>query len=361
MIIGHGGNKQDLAGALGCDIDQIIDMSSNLNPLGPPKGIEKFICDNIAKIRSLPLPDAAGMRKGFARFHNIDESRVVPGNGTTWFIYTIPKALGAKRVLITGPTYSDYQDACIMHGVEYTYHFAKAENNFIPDLDEVSSLAQKADIVFICNPNNPTGALVEKQRIESLLQAHKDTLFVLDESYLPFVENAEEFSFIQDTGYKNVLVLSSMSKIFRIPGLRTGFLIAEPSIVEKIMDYYQPWSINSLAQAVIEHIFKFPEKIEPFYRETRDYIQKEKNYFYNGLKDAKGIHLIDSSTYFILACLTEGQDAKTFCEKIGQHKILIRNCSNFQGLSEQSVRFSLRKREENHQLLTCIKQALQNG
>ncbi len=99
MIIGHGGNIKDLAKTLGCANEDIIDMSSNLNPLGPPESIEEVIKDNLVKIRSLPEPDAVSIRKGFARFHGIDPAQVVAGNGTTFFIYTIPKALGSKKVL----------------------------------------------------------------------------------------------------------------------------------------------------------------------------------------------------------------------------------------------------------------------
>lgn len=361
MIIGHGGNKKDLAARLGCDIDEIIDMSSNLNPLGPPETIQEFICDHVEKIQSLPLPDASGMRNGFAHFHHIDSSRVIAGNGTTWFIYTIPKALESKRVLIVGPTYSDYKDACSMHGIEYDQLASKASDRFMPDMDQISSRAKDCDLVFICNPNNPTGSLIQKEQIEHLVKSQKNTVFVIDESYLPFVDNADQISFVGDMEYKNVIVLSSMSKIFTIPGLRTGFLSADPLIVEKIMTYYQPWSVNSLAQAVIEHIFEYPEKIEPFYQKTRAFIKEQKKYFYDSLKQVTGLELFDSSAYFILARLTGKENSKTLCEKIGQHKILIRDCSNFEGLSDQYIRFSLKNRNENQQLAQYIKQELKGS
>jgi len=360
MIIGHGGNKKNLAQTLGCTMDDIIDMSSNLNPLGPPETIEKIITDNLAKIRSLPEPDAISMRKGFAKFHGIDPGRVIAGNGTTWFIYTIPYALGSKKVLITGPTYSDYQDACLMHGIAFEHCFSTAEHDFRLDIDKISKMAQNADTVFICNPNNPTGSLVMKDQIEFLIKKHGDTCFVIDESYLPFVDQASEISFVSDTGYKNLMVLSSMSKIFRIPGLRTGFLSGSESLVEKIMSFYQPWSVNALAQTVIEHIFNHPENIEPFYRKTRDYIKEEKLIFLKSLENVQGLHLYDSSAYFILAGLTNKETSGRFCEKIGKDKILIRDCSNFKGLSDKYVRFSLKERQINERLSGLIKKAITN-
>lgn len=360
MIIGHGGNKKNLAQTLGCTVDEIIDMSSNLNPLGPPETIEKLILDNLIKIRSLPEPDAISMRKGFAKFHGIDPERVVAGNGTTWFIYTIPYALKSKKVLITGPTYSDYKDACLMHGISFEHCLAKPEHDFNPDIDRLSKMAENADTVFICNPNNPTGSLVLKDKLEYLIKKHEDTCFIIDESYLPFVDKADEISLVSDTGYKNLIVLSSMSKIFRIPGLRTGFLSGAKSLVEKIMSFYQPWSVNALAQTVIQHIFNHPDKIEPFYRKTRGYIKEEKHLFLESLKNVQGLHLYDSSAYFILAGLTNGVSSSQFCEKIGQDKILIRDCSNFKGLSDKYVRFSLKERDVNERLSGLIKKAINN-
>lgn len=359
MIIGHGGNIKHLAKLCDCAVDEIIDMSSNLNPLGPPETIEKFIIDNLVKIRSLPEPDAAAMRKGFARFHGLDDKSVVAGNGTTWFIYTIPIALGAGKVLIAGPTYSDYQDACLMHNIDFEHCLADDLNGFYPDIDEISKGARQADAVFICNPNNPTGSLIPKEKLIYLLKKHEKTVFIIDESYLPFVDQADQISLVTDSDeYKNLIVLSSMSKIFRIPGLRTGFLSSEQKIVEKIMTYYQPWSVNSLAQAVIEHIFDQPERIKPFYQKTRDYIRTEKQLFIERLKNIQGLHLFDSSAYFILARLTGRVRSKQFCERIGRHRILIRDCSNFSGLSDQYVRFSLKERKINERLADLVRKAL---
>jgi len=360
MIIGHGGNIRDLAKKLGCTADDIIDMSSNLNPLGPPDTIETVICENLVKIRSLPEPDAITIRKGFARFNDIDPDSVVAGNGTTWFIYTIPKALGSKKVLIAGPTYSDYKDACLMHDISFQHCLAQAKEFFRPDIDAISQMAQASDLVFICNPNNPTGSLISREKFDYLVKKYTRTVFVIDESYLPFVDEASDISMVSETRYENLIVLSSMSKIFRIPGLRTGFLTAAQGMVEKIMGYYQPWSVNALAQVVIEHIFKHPERIEPFYQTTRAYIKKEKQVFLEKLGNIQGLELLDSSTYFILARLTGEKTSAEFCEQIGRQKILIRDCSNFSGLSGQYVRFSLKKRPINDRLADIIIKVMKN-
>jgi len=358
MITGHGGNIRELAENLGCHVNDIIDMSSNLNPLGPPENIEKIISNNLDKIRSLPEPDALTMKKNFAKFYGINHSCVAAGNGTTWFIYSVPQALGSKKALIAGPTYSDYKDACIMHGVKVAHCPAEESNIFNPDIDKISAMAQQADTVFICNPNNPTGCLISREKLEFLIEKHENTVFIVDESYLPFVERAQDISMVKKLKYKNLIVLSSMSKIFKIPGLRTGFLSASKNIVEKIMTHYQPWSVNALAQAVINDIFDHPEKIEPFYQKTKKFITTEKQIFLEHLNNIQGIQLFDSKTYFILARLTNNTKSKEFCAEIARNKILIRDCSNFTGLSDAHVRFSLKTRQENLDLAKLIKQVL---
>ena len=358
MIIGHGGNKEALARDLGCDVNEITDMSCNLNPLGPPERVKTVIRENLDAIHSLPEPDAAAICAGFAAYHALDPARVCAGNGTTWFLYTLPHALGAKNVLILGPTYSDYRDGCRMHHIGHTHQISTPEAQFAPDLDTLAQGAKSADLVYICNPNNPTGALVEKEAILDLVKACPETDFVIDESYLPFVERANDISLVSETRFDNLMVLSSMSKIFRIPGLRTGFLSGAPDRIAKVMDQYQPWSVNALAQVVIRDIFDHPESIEPFYEESRAYTAAEKAWFEKELAHVAGIELVPGHTYFILARLTSGMKAPEFCRAVGRAKLLIRDCTNFEGLTDEFVRFSLKDRETNARLVGAVKEAL---
>lgn len=358
MIIGHGGNKQALASYLGCVPDEIIDMSSNLNPLGPPDFIEPLIRESLIKIRSLPEPDAKSMCRGFARFHSLNVEQVIAGNGTTWFIYTLPLALKSKKALIAGPTYSDYQDSCSMNRTGYVHVYSSPDTRFIPDLEKLANAAGKADIAFICNPNNPTGTIISKEKLIWLINKHPQTVFVVDESYLPFVNEAESISLVNETGLKNLVVLSSMSKIFRIPGLRTGFLSGSRPLLERVMNYYQPWSVNALAQEVVNYIFDHPDTIEPFYLATRKFISVEKEKFIGRLNGVTDLEIFESDVYFILARLSGNMRSDQFCRCIGEDKLLIRNCSNFEGLSDRYVRFSLKEREVNMRLADRIRETL---
>lgn len=357
MIIGHGGNKAALARELNCPVDEIIDMSANLNPLGPPEWIRSVMKENLAVLHSLPEPDARSMIQGFARFHDIDPDTVMAGNGTTWFIYTLPLALGAKKVRILGPTYSDYADACRMHGIEPDHWFAGPDKGFAPDAASVSDMVAGADLVFVCNPNNPTGVLLEPAFITDLLRRHPGVCFVVDESYLPFVAAGEQFSLIRSGMFPNLLVLSSMSKIFAIPGLRTGFLSGANPLIDRVMAFNQPWSVNALAQAVIKNIYDYPERIMPFYEKTRAYIQEEKRFFLKALAGLPGLEPVAGCTGFILAHLPQ-HSAPQVCRRVGRDRILIRDCSNFLGLDDRFVRFSLKDRATSLKLATSLQKAL---
>lgn len=358
MIIGHGGNVKALAKRICCPTEEIIDMSSNLNPLGPPKGFEAYLKENIEEIRSLPEVDAMGLIQAFSKAKDIDPARIAAGNGTTWFIYTIIPALKVKKVLICGPAYSDYKDACIMHGVKYTFVHSDEDFLFVHDLDRISDMAGNFDTIFICNPNNPTAGLIAKEDLVRLIKKHPETLFVVDESYLPFVHGAEELSLINNTELENLILLSSMSKIFTIPGLRTGFLTGDSKIINRVMNYSQPWSINALAQKGVIYLLERKEEIKPFLEKTRQFIKKERDNFSDNLRHTNGITLCPSQTSFVLAKLTGKLKADDLCQYIGDQKILIRDCSNFHGLSDKFVRFSLKTQDLNNRLVAFIKQAL---
>lgn len=370
MITGHGGNVNALAQRLGCSVDDIVDMSSNLNPLGPPTGLTAFLAANLNKICSLPQVDAGDMVEAFADRHNIDPARVMAANGTTWFIYTLAQALDVKKMLILGPTYSDYRDGCVMHNVAYDHAMATADNWFAPDLDMVAELldsnsfdpqsfdSQRIDTVVICNPNNPTGALVGKKPILDLVRAYPKVRFLVDESYLPFVEAADEITLVGEDRFANLLVLSSMSKIFRIPGLRTGFLCANPGVIARFMHYFQPWSVNALAQAAVTHLLGLDSDTEAFTASTRQFVDGERALFEKILADCQGIKLFPSHTCFVLGKLEPPMDAPTLCTLLGDRRILIRDCTNFQGLSSSFVRFSLKNRETNMALAKLLKQHL---
>jgi threonine-phosphate decarboxylase len=195
--------------------------------------------------------------------------------------------------------------------------------------------------------------------LDLLCSANPDTYFVIDESYLPFVHDGQKESML-NSGLANVIVLNSMSKIFRIPGLRIGFLRASENTIEKFTRYTLPWSANSLAQNAVIYLMENITEVETFIEETRTFIETEKKHFTQTFKDIPGIRIYPSTTSFLLARLFENYIAEDVCAYLLQSRILIRNCANFKGLSDRFIRIAFKTREINafleERLLTFFNQ-----
>ncbi len=354
MIIGHGGNIHELAHQLACDPKNIVDMSSNMNPLGPPPDLMEHLNTRLESIFALPEADAGRMKTAAAKWLGISANRLLAENGTTQFIYTLPRALKIKQALILAPTYADYADACRMQGVACDYIYTSAAENFTPNITALEQKIAGNDAVFICNPNNPTGRLVPAADLAPLCRRHPKTWFIIDESYLPFVLNSDKES-LMHTNLENVLILSSMSKIFRIPGLRVGFLIGHEKLIQKLSDYSMPWGVNSLAQEAVCYLLTQTSATKGFIESTRDFVAAERHRFVEYFRNLPKIRFFPSETDFLLAEL-KGLTADMVWTEMARHRILIRNCSNFNGLSDNFIRISLKNREENEKAADLLKQ-----
>ena len=355
MIQGHGGNIFAVAAQLGCQPQDILDMSSNINPLGPVPGLLEHLRTSLDMLCVLPDVDGQRAARALAHLLDIDEATVLPGAGTTQFIYAACQALASRTVLILGPTYADYQDACRMQGIEPDLLLATAENSFSHDFNLFDDILSRYDTVFLCNPNNPTGWLIAHNQLRELCHNHPAIRFIIDESYLPFV--AGEKSMGADLP-ENVAVLWSASKIFGIPGLRAGFLLARPKILLSFQNLRQPWSMNSLAQEAISYLGQQKDAVQAFLARTHQHIQHEKQEFCQILQ-AAGLTLYPSASSYILMKLLPGQNAATVSACLQEKRILIRNCSNFSGLDDQYIRVALKDTASNqrvaHELLACLK------
>ena len=349
MLSGHGGNIYEMARRLGCAPSELSDMSNNINPLGPPPGMMAFLKDNIEATTHLPEVDNKEIIKKFSKRFAIDPDCLLTGNGTTQFIYMIPRVLETKRALILGPTYADYADACSMHNVGPIIFVTEASDNFQPDISQLTKTIAGIDTVFICNPNNPTGALIPREELQWLCRSYPDTAFIVDESYLPFVNNNEEESMI-NSGLANVIVLISISKICKIPGLRIGFMTACAETINKFRRYLLPWTVNSLAQAAVRYLTSQETNVTEFINKTKLFFESQRKTFYEKFEHIPEIKLLPGTTPFVLIKLPDFLSAGSVCAQLARDKILVRNCSNFHGLSDQFIRISLKTREENRTL-----------
>jgi len=341
MIQGHGGDIYALARQLKCNPAEIVDMSSNINPLGMPPGLRDDLKENLESAGLLPEADGRTAIESMARLLEVNPDRMLAGGGTTQFIYNACPALKSKRVLILGPTYADYADACHMHGLEPQHYLLNAAQRFEADMDLLERTVAGFDTVFICNPNNPTAGLISIDGLHRLCQRHPQTRFIIDESYMPFVPARQSFS-MAHCGLRNVIVLWSVSKIFGLPGLRTGFLIADEEVRGAFKRFMQPWCVNSLAQAAVACLGRNKTAVQNFIEQTRLFLEKERHLFRERLTPCRSITLYPSVTSYILLELPGPMSAQGICDTLARRRLLIRNCSNFNGLSDRFVRVALK-------------------
>ena len=359
MTFGHGGNIYAIARQINCRPSDITDMSSNINPLGPPPGLLGFLKENIGKITRLPEIDSRETIHNYADFLGIAPERLLVGNGTTQFIYSIPRALESRNSIVVGPTYSDYQDALNRSLCKSRVLLSDELEGFQPDTDRISSRLDQIDTVYICNPNNPTGTLIPGEKLNRLFRDHQDINFVIDESYLPFVLNAENES-MMFAGLENVIVLLSISKIFGIPGLRIGFLIANPRVVEKMRQHQLPWNVNSMAQEAVRYLLENNDAIAAFLLKTRIYCERQRQQFHDILEVLPEMKPYPGKTPFILARLPNDLSADEVRNQLLKEMVLIRNCYNFQGLSDQFIRISLKTQETNRKVGAILKEMIRD-
>jgi threonine-phosphate decarboxylase len=314
-----------------------------------------FLEKNLKVITALPEVDSRRLIHAFAARYGVDPACVLAGNGSTQFIYAIPLALNTRSALIIGPTYADYADACSMHHIAYRYFFVSEAHGFEVDWDLIRRQIKEtdADTVFICNPNNPTGVLYAAAEIESLASTFPDIAFIIDESYLPFVPSGDEESMIHRS-LPNVIILNSMSKIFRISGLRIGFVIASENLIGALSRYSLPWSVNAIAQVGVRYIMAHQPEIDAFVQQTHALLESEKERFAKAFNTTSGLTLYKSTTSFMLGKLDHRYTADAICEALVDEKILIRNCSNFKGLSNRFIRLSLKTSDKNILLINKL-------
>jgi len=353
MISGHGGNIFALARRLGCAPEDILDLSSNVNPLGPPPGLREHLAERLDAIAVLPEVDSRDIVARYAARLGLPAERMAAGNGTTQFIYSIPSTLQTRRALIVGPTYSDYADSCRLQGIDPGFLLWSETDGFRADPQRLSDAAAGADTVFVCNPNNPTGGLIPAEELRQVCAAHPAVRFVVDESYLPFAADGDRQSLV-GCGLENVLVLLSISKIYRIPGLRIGFLVGDPAVVERFKSGLWPWSVNAIAQAAVHFICESGAAIDRFTAATRDHLDRERRDLLERLAAIPGMRPCPSTVSFVLARLPEGLTAGSAWARLAAERILIRDCSNFVGLSQRFIRLCPRSRAANQRAAEAL-------
>ncbi|HHT9137439.1 MAG TPA: threonine-phosphate decarboxylase CobD [Candidatus Wunengus sp. YC60] len=350
MFKGHGGHINHI---INHGNDGILDFSASINPLGYPENVRKVIFENFDNILHYPDIDCTNLRKCIGQNIGHSDDEIIVGNGSTELFYLIPRALKPAKGIVFQPTFSEFAEALKCSHAGVVNHVLKVEEDFCFTYREDHFNDKKVEMVFLCNPNNPTGQLVEKAIILSMVKQHPDITFVIDEAFIDFVDEPERYSVIQESCVlQNLIVVRSLTKFYGFPGLRIGYLAAHADIVKKLMEYKEPWSVNALAQ------FAATVAIEDkgFVSSSREFMFKERLYLFNELSGIYGLFPYKpAANYIFIKINKSGMTSLLLREQMLDYGIAIRDCSNFIGLNDKYFRVAVRTREENIRLIDALK------
>jgi len=343
----HGGNiyavKEKYA-------KEVIDFSASINPLGLPKGVRSVLSRAHESVIHYPDPEAKSLTSALAGYLNVSEENILAGNGSMELIYLIAQALNPMTTAIFAPTFSEYERAARCVNSKISFIELNEKKLFVPD----ASCPERQDLLFLCNPNNPTGNLILED--PSSIKRYKAGLIVVDESFMDFVDDEKKHTLLKQAArLQNIIVLRTFTKFFALAGLRIGYLVAHKEIIRKLKAYRIPWSVNVLSQEAGEAALRDKDYI----KRTRLIVGREREFLLKGLKAIGGLRPYPSVANFILVKIEKDLlGAAELKEKLIRKGILIRDCANFKGLSNKYFRVAVRLGAENLKLLAALRQVV---
>ena len=342
----HGGIDYAELEALGIASEEILDFSANLNPFGPPPGVREAL--GRINITHYPDSEATRLRRFLAEKLGLRIEDILVGSGSTELIRLVALAYFGQgdQVLIIEPTFGEYEVACQITGASLIRQRLSAEKGFRLNMEETIELIHRhcPKGIFITNPNNPTGQYLSRKEFKGLLNVSQDSLVVLDEAYIAFVDNAwPSLNMIEGN---NLLILRSITKDYALAGLRLGYGVAQGELIDTMRRICPPWNVNAIAQQV--GIIAI--QAEGYLRRCQVKLKKAKDYLIVELSRL-GFSLVPSEANFFLV---EVGDAREFRYNLLKHKILVRDCTSF-GLSGY-VRIAPRTLPECHRLVAAIRE-----
>lgn len=328
-----------------------IDFSVNVNPLGIPKSVEDALHKAVYHCHEYPDINAIALKNALAKNLAIDKDYLLLGNGASEIFMAIAHTIKAKKILLPIPSFYGYQYVANAMESQIEYALLKEENGFLPGEDFFDKLKEDIDLIFLANPNNPTGLRLDKKYLIKILDIckEKNIFLVLDECFIPFCQKDQSL-LSEIEKYKNLLIVGAFTKIYSIPGVRLGFLVtSNMDLNKKISSHLPEWNLSVFAQEAGLACTKESAFIE----KTASYVKKEREFLSEKLEDM-GITSYPGEGNFILI-----YSEKPLYDLLLERGILIRDCQNFKGLSNGYYRIAVKSREENKILLRELGECLE--
>ena len=363
----HGGNIFQFAHEQRIEPYEVVDFSANINPLGPSqRGLDALN----AQLRYIShYPDATNddVLNAIADTYGMDKHQIIVGNGAAELLYAICRLPGYTGAFVPAPGFSEYKEALEASKIPVRdiFYRPREDDNGKPYF-EVPYLALETFaaelkgqdgriIVFLGNPNNPDGTLLDKDHIRTVASMLKDanSLLVIDESFIDFVGNDP----LQDNEHSirslvnefdNIIVVHSFTKFYAVPGLRIGAAFTNETLITQLQQYIPSWSVNTLAQAYTKAALNDVDYI----KQTKQELNEERAFMYNALDAIEGITVYPPSANFMLFQVNqEGITANYINEELKKYNMIVRNCDSYVGLTNHWVRIAIKDHDTNIKLV----------
>ena len=300
-------------------------------------GLYQRLNERLSTICSYPEPMPYSLESEIARRYSLTPRQVCVTNGATEAIYLIAQVFQGRISAVLGPTFSEYADACRVH------------RHKVKPFYSLDALPEDAELVWICNPNNPTGEVRNKEDLKALVDSHPDKLFIFDQSYEYFTLKSL-LGIKEAASFTNVILLHSMTKQYAIPGLRVGYFTASEGLTDDVRCRRMPWSVNSRAIEAAKYVLEEGDGISADIPQ----LLAERERLTNLLLATGMLEIWPTDTHYMLIKLRMGKAAALKDFLAVNHGILIRDASNFEGLDERFFRIATQTPEENDKLVKAI-------
>lgn len=353
----HGSDIEKICEYYHLDKKDIISFGANVNPLGLSDSVKGALASHLDVLSSYPDREYTSLREVLSAYCHVPMDFILPGNGSSELISLLIEARAPKHTLILGPTYSEYSRELSFSASTQQYYHLKSEKDFLLDVDDLCSYLGKGsyDLLILCNPNNPTSSAILHDDMGKLLSfcADHNVFVMIDETYVEFapeINAVTSVSFTKD--YTNLCVLRGVSKFFAAPGMRLGYAVTgNRQFLRKMKEKQIPWSLNSMGAFAGELLFQDKDYID----RTRNLILSERDRMFDALSRQSAYKVYrPCANFFLLRLLKEGHTAFGMFETCIKRGLMIRDCSSFQCLDGEFVRFCIMMPEDNSRLLEAL-------
>jgi len=353
MALIHGGDVESFIRDFG---SEPLDFSANCNPLGLPESAKRAVIESLDTADRYPDPLSRRLREALSAHLHVPAEGIFCAAGAAEVIFRLTAAVSPKKALLLAPGFAEYELALRAAGCDVLFHYLSPDNGFVLTESILPCLTEDIDMLFLCNPNNPTARLIDPGLLLKITAVcrEKGIVLVLDECFNGFLDDPDARSmrgFLP--GNPQLVILGAFTKIYGMAGLRLGYcLTSDLKLVEALEQAGQPWCVSSVASAAGIAALDDTKYLDS----SLKVINEERAYLINGLESC-GIKAIGSSANFIFF-LSPVPELGRLCRERG---FLLRDCSNYRGLRKGYYRIAVRTHDENARLLEVISHIMKPG